>query len=431
MTLYKPNPTRSLTGPSGPVANSTVNRISVRANQGWSWAGRVNSASGPDPYQAMNSAYSIAWTDGLGNSRTSPSLTWINRKVSDVYSTTGPALTDMGGVDLTGTKMRTNNQSFSSFLASSTGTILGELATRAGVTMSGYSGRDELDFYVIEEDVKNAKLIDALNRILNVAAGEYQVLPNNTLALRLWEDSAPDLNFDYSTIDQTIDPARLFTGLRTGKRSSARYDTEQVYNFNSAGFVTQTLDPVLNSPIATQETVSGAGFIAAATFYNASNQWVTHYDFTLGSRPAPGGTQGTGTCTYVVVEMVPPTIGTQVRGILRVNGTVPGSLPTGISPEFVYPPMATSLGAWPAEGDFVDQLFPGYAYAEARYPYIKSKLNGPADKLTMVGALQANDTIDLFSRFTYKERVYKVDSADWDFTSNRTTLELVRLESEV
>lgn len=432
MSDFYPNFTRTLSLSGGAqVAHATVSRIGCKANQGWSWSAVVNSASGPDPYQDLFTAYQIAWTDGLGNSRTSPDLAWVTpRDYSEATIVSGPSIQQMGGVDMTGTKMRTNNQSFPSFLASSTGAILSALATRAGITLDGYTGRAELDFYVIEEDVKNAKLIDALTRILNVAAGEYYVRPDNRLSLRLWEDSAPDLNFDYSTLKHDPDPARIFTGLRLGKRSSARYDTEQVYDFNSSGFVTQSLSPTLNAPFATNESISGAGNVAAVTFYNASDQWVEHYDFTLGSRPAPGGTRGTGTCTYLVAEVVPPTIGTTIRARIRVNGTAPGSLPTGVSPEFVYPPMATSLGSWPAEANFVDQLFPGYAWAAARYPYIKSKLNGPADKLIMTGPLQANSTVDLFSRFTYRSRVYKVNSIDWNFDSRQTTIELVRLVSE-
>lgn len=432
MSDFYPNFTRTLSlAAGGEVADSTVSSISCKANKGWSWSGVVNSASGPDPYQDLFTAYKIDWTDGLGNSRSSPDLTWTTPRDFTVASaTSGPAILQMGGVDLTGTKMRLNNQSFSSFLASNTGAILAALASRAGITLDGYTGRSELDFYVIEEDVKNSKLIDALNRILNVAAGEYFVRPDNRLSLRLWEDSGPDLDFDFSDLKHVPDPARIFTGLRLGKRSSARYDTEQVYDFNSSGFVTQSLSPTLNTPFATNESVSGAGNVAAVTFYNASDQWVEHYDFTLGSRPAPGGTRGTGTCTYLVAEVVPPTIGTTIRARIRVNGSAPGSLPTGVSQEFVYPPMATSLGSWPAEGDFVDQLFPGYAWAEARYPYIKNKLNAPADKLIMTGPLQANSTVDLFSRYTYRSRVYKVDSVEWNFDSKQTKLELVRLVSE-
>lgn len=432
MADFKPNFTRTLSIAGGAeVAHASVTSISCKANQGWSWSGVVRSNSGPSLYQDLFSAYSIAWTDGLGNSRTSPSLTWVNpREYTEETSIASPALTQMGGVDLTGTKMRQNNQSFSSFAASSTGAIFAALSGRAGITLDGYSGRSELDFYVIEEDVKNAKLIDALNRVLNVAAGEYYVRPDNRLSLRLWEDSAPDLSFDFSTLVHTVDPARIFTGLRLGKRSSARYDTEQVYDFSSSGFVTQSLSPTLNLPFATNETISGAGNIAAVTFYNASDEWVSHQDFTLGSRPAPGGPHGSGTCTYFVAEVQPPTIGTTIRARLRVNGTAPGALPAGVSPEFIYPPMATSLGAWPAEGDFVDQLFPGYSWAEARYPYIKSKLNAPGDKLRLTGPLQANSTIDLFSRFTYKTRAYKVDSIEWNFDSRQTSIELVRLVSE-
>ena len=433
MADFKPNITRTLSLSGGSeVAHATVTRISCKANQGWSWSAVVNSDSGPDPYQSLFTPYKIDWTDGLGNSRTSPDLCWITpRDFTDGSSTSGPSVLEMGGVDLTGTKMRTNNQSFASFSASSSGAIMAALASRIGITLDGYSGRSELDFYVIEEDVKNAKLIDALNRILNVCAGEYFVRPDNRLSVRLWEDSGLSLDFDYSSLKHVPDPSRLFTGLRLGKRSSARYDTEQVFTFNSSGYVTQSLSPSLNLPFATNESISGAGNIAAVTFYNASDQWVEHQDFTLGSRPAPGGVQGTGTCTYLIAEVVPPTVGSTIRAKIRVNGTAPGSLPAGVSPEFVYPPMATSLGSWPAEGDFVDQLFPGYAWAEARYPQIKNKLNGPADRLIMEGPLQANNTVDLFSRFTYRTRAYKVDSIVWDFMSKRTSLELVRVVSEV
>ncbi|MFN8608843.1 MAG: hypothetical protein U0931_15020 [Vulcanimicrobiota bacterium] len=90
---------------------------------------------------------------------------------------------------------------------------------------------------------------------------------------------------DYSNIDHQLDPARLFTGLRLGKRSSARYDTEQVYVFNSPGFSNQPLSPVLNSSFATNESIAGAGNIAAVTYYNASDEWIDFQDFTLARVP--------------------------------------------------------------------------------------------------------------------------------------------------
>lgn len=429
MTDFRPNPTATLLTGGSPIANAVVQRVGWRVNEGWSWSAVVR---GPlDLYQARYTTYQITWTDGLGNSRSTPDLVWLGRSHQDQYNVSSPNLTSMSGVDLTTTKMKQNNQSFASFLASSTGAIISALATRAGVTVTGYSGNPLIDFYVIEEDVKNAKLSDALERITAVSAFEHGVNEAGEIALRAWEDPEVTLNFDWSERVHNLDPRSLFTGLRLGKRSSLSYVGEQVYDLSSVGFVNQALNPFLSLPTAANESIAGAGNIAAVTFYNASDQWVQHYDFTLGSRPAPGGPQGSGQATYFVAEVTPPTIATQVRARVRVNGTPPGGLPSGIDPEFIYPPMATSLGEWPAESDFVDQLFPSLAYATSRHPQLKNKLNAPADTLSLVGPLQANSTVKLFARHTYQTREYKVHGIDWDFSSNQTRIDLVRQTSEV
>ena len=432
MTLFKANPTVVLEDGSGPVPNSKVESIGWKRNTGWSMVARVQGEL--DIYQARFATYTATWTDGLGSpARSTPDMVWPQREFTDTKATTQPGVTVLNLSDLTSEKMRMNNQSFSSFLASSSGAILTALATRAGITITGVTG-SPLDFYVIEEDIKNAKLADALKRFLDVSACDYGVNEAGEIACRAWEDSEVSLTFDWSTRKHNLDTRSLFTGLRGGKRSSFNYAGTQSYMFNTDGFVNQALSPFLTAPAApTPIIVPGAGSIAAVTFYNASDEWVAHYDLTLGSRPAPGGPQGGvgDQCTYFVVEVLPPTIATQLRTGVTVTGTPPGGLPAGVDPEFLYPAAGVSLGEWPVVGDLIEQLFVSQAYFVSRLPYIKSRVNAPADKLTLIGPLQSNSTVKLFARHTYKTREFKIDSIGWNFTNNQTTIELVRQTSEV
>lgn len=427
MTTFLCNPTSQLLAGETPVAGSRVERVSVKVNDGWSVTARVQGEL--DIYQARYSPFNVNWSDGLGNSRSTPALIWPERGYTDSKSTTGPDVTTLGLRCATSNRMRIKNQHFDSFLASSSGAIISALAARAGVTITGITG--PLDFYVIEEDIKRAKLEDALKRFLNVAAADYEVTPAGVVACRPWEAEEVDLEFDWSVRKHQLDTRNWFTDFRGGKRSSQNYEAEQVYVFDTPGFENQALSPFLTSPSCANESIAGAGNIAAVTFYNADDEWVVHYDFTLGGRPEPAGPQGTGQCTYLVAEVLPATVGSQTRAQIRVNGIPPESLPPGIDPEFLYPAPETSLGEWPAEADFIDQLFPSQSYFLSRKPHLKNRMNAPADRLQLIGPLQAGPTVKLFARHEYKSREFKVVGIEWNLIGNQTTIDLVRQVSEI
>jgi hypothetical protein len=429
MSTYYPNPVVTLSRSATPVSGAIVQSVGWKANDGWSFSAVVI-GDALDPYEDRDTEYTVSFTDGLGNSQSTGPCYWSPREYHHEYNSEGSIdLTVITGEDAALFKMRASNQSFASYANSTSDAIIGELATRAGATITGAP-----EFDVTEEDVKNAKLADALNRYLEISAYEFGVNTSGQIACRSWESSGGTLSFDWSSLVHQVDPRALYTGIRYGKRSSQPYSGEQVYDFESTGFVTQELATPLLSASVANESNGTDGNVYAVTFYNADDEWTLHYDFTLGGYAEPGSTQGTGASTYFIAVVVTGTIAGATRARVRVTGSPAEEVPEGVDVEFLWPAISgdpdTSLGVWPYESDFIDQLFPSQSYAEGRAPYILSKLNAPADVLRMSGPLQCGTGVQLFCRYTYRTREYKLHEINWDFASNKTTLLLVRQTTE-
>lgn len=416
------------------IPDAVVQNVSWEVDEGWSFSASLQ-GSDIDLYEANDTVYKVSFSDGLGNSQSTPDMTCAQYSYDSEYSQGSPDTTTIQGTDVAMFKMRTANQSFASYAASDAETIVGELATRVGVTITGVPS----DLYVIEEDVKGAKLSDALGRFLDVAAYEFAVTSSGTIACQAWEASAGDLAFDWSTLTHNLDKRNLFTGIRLGKRSSMPQSGEQVYTFDSVGVKDQAIDPSLTSPSLAVETTAEDGYLLWCAFWNASDEYVAYQDFTFGDYPESGivGSSGTGPAVRFTCQVAISGPG-QVAARVRATGTPPETHPEGIDVEFLTPAVNTagadggdnSLGDWPYESDFIDQLFPSQTWAEARQDYILSRLNADADALVMTGPLQCGTGVQLFKRFTFNTRVYKVKRISWDFTSNQTSIDLVRLETE-
>lgn len=433
MSTFYPNPTVVLNRGGTPVTGAMVQSVSLEVDEGWTFSATVQ-GSAIDPYEATDTAYTVDFTDGLGHSQSTPDLTVAQYSYAHQYGQDSPDTTSLSGTDAAIFKMRTANQSFPSYAQSDAETVIADVATRAGLTISGVPS----DLYVIEEDIKNAKLSDALARFLDVAAYEFWVNTSGAIVCRAWEASAGDLSFDWSSLVHNVDKRNLFTGIRLGKRSSMPADGEQVYTFDSIGVKSQDLSPELTSPSGAVETTSSDGYLLWICFFNAADEYVAYQDYTFGDYPEGDLVVPSGTGPAVRFTCQVAISGTgQVAARVRVSGTPPDTHPDGIDVEFLTPAVNTSgpdgedtsLGAWPYESDFIDQLFPSQTWAEARQPYILSRLNADADSLTMTGPLQCGSGVQLFLRYTYGGEAYKVKAINWDFVGNQTTITLVRLET--
>lgn len=434
MSDYTPNPTAVLSRNGTDLPDAVVQSVSWEVDEGWSFSATLQ-GDDIDPFEADSTVYAVAFTDGLGHSQSTPDMTVAQYGYSDIYDQSSPDTTALQGTDVAMFKLRTANQSFPSWAQSDAETIIGEVATRVGITITGVPD----DIYVIEEDIKNAKLSDALGRFLDISAHEFAVTDTGTIACRAWEDSAGDLSFDWSTLTHNVDKRNLFTGIRLGKESSQPASGEQVYTFDSVGIKNQALSPSITFASGAVETVSADGYLLWITFFNEADEYVAYQDFTLGDYPEGDivDPSGTGPAVRFTCQVAISGPG-QVAARVRINGTPPETHPEGIDVEFLTPAVNTSgsngedtsLGSWPYESDFIDQLFPSQTYAEARQPYILSRLNADADTITMTGPLQCGSGVQLFLRFTYKTRVYKVKGITWDFSSNTASINLVRLETE-
>lgn len=432
MSVFYPRPTVVLSREGIPT-EANVQQVSLEVDEGWNFSATLQGDS-IDPYEDSDTVYQIDFTDGLGNSQSTPDFLLTTFQYSHSDSQDSPDTTSLSGTDQAIFRMRAANQSFPSYAQSDAETIIAEVATRAGVTITGVPE----DLYVIEEDVKNAKLSDALSRFLDVAAYEFGVTDAGVIACRAWEASAGDLSFDWSSLTHNLDKRNLFTGIRLGKRSSYPADGEQVYTFDSVGVKSQTLSPELTGPVGTVETTSEDGYLLWICFFNADDEYTAYQDYTFGDYPEEDliVPSGTGPAVRFTCQVAISGTG-QVAARVRIAGTPPETHPEGIDVEFLTPAVNTagpdgednSLGAWPYESDFIDQLFPSQTWAEARQPYILSRLNADADSLYMSGPLQCGSGVQLFLRYTYGGAAYKVKRIDWDFVSNQTQITLVRLET--
>jgi hypothetical protein len=433
MSTFYPNPTAVLSRGGTDIPDAVVQQVTLEVDEGWTWYATVQ-GDDIDPFEASSTVYQIDFTDGLGNSQSTPSLTAAQYGYSHAYSQDSPATTSLSGTDAAIFKLRTANQSFPSYALSDAETIIADVATRAGLTISGVPD----DIYVIEEDIKNAKLSDALGRFLDVAAYEFWVNTSGAVVCRAWEASAGDLSFDWSSLSHAVDKRNLFTGIRLGKRSSYPADGEQVYTFDSTGVKNQAISPSLTGPTGFVETTAEDGYLLWICFFNADDEYVAYQDYTFGDYPEGDliVPSGTGPAVRFTCQVAISGAG-QVAARVRLGGTPPDTHPEGIDVEFLTPAVNTagsggednSLGAWPYESDFIDQLFPSQTWAEARQPYILSRLNADADTLSMVGPLQCGSGVQLFLRYTYNSNTYKVKSITWDFVGNQTSITLVRLET--
>jgi len=431
MTLVYPNPTHILYAGASPVADAQVGKVSWRVGGGWSASARIMGSI--NMYQDITTAYTVAMTDGLGGSLTTPTLCPAQREHEDVYSVSGSNQSTLELEDLTSFRMRRPNQNFATFLASTTTAMIDALATRAGVTITG-----DPALYVSEDEAKSAKLAEVLGRIAKIAAMDIVVGTDGVIALSAWETAAGALTFVWSTRRHRVDARNIFTGQRLGKSTTRPPSGEQFYGWVEAGFKSEALtSPLL---LAEATDISIAGMCGSWTSWNGdpsnpASGWLMHQDLEgLGNYDVPATGQGTGTATHFTAVVLPPggvfagsALTTAVR--IRVNGTPEAELPSGVDAEFLYPAVVygtdTSLGDWPAP-DFVDPLFPSQAYAIARRPHILAQLNSAADMLIMTGPLQCGSAVRLLRTVSYGGHTYKTVGIDWDLSANKTTVTAAR-----
>ncbi len=406
--------------------------VSWEVDAGWTWSAQVAPASGYDPAHDVGSTYQLTLVDGLGNTLVCPPMVALQVTIPDEDSAELSDTISLSGVDEATYRMGLRNQNFPSYKASSSATIVGALATRAGVTVNGM-----LDWYVGEEELKGTLLSEALSRFLEAAAYDHVVNLDGEIDCTAWEHDAGTLTFDWSNRTRTLDKQAKVTGRRLGKRSSIPPGGEQFYEFTNAGIHDVALSAPLIMPGASEATALGG--LGAAIFFDADPS-------TGGILPPPYGFYVWDTDYTVNPPYLGESPATHLRVVLnelsgglteypiplrvRVVGTpyAEEGLPPGVDLEFLYPEPSgdpdTSLGARPSDNDFIDSVFPGQAWAAARYTHILNKMNSVTDRLSEDG--QMNVGVRPLKRRTVGGVTYKVWSINHSLSSGQTSLEFVR-----
>lgn len=440
----------TLTGPYGPIDHADTLKVNWSVDRGWTWS---CTPKGAVPIRhARDAVYSITMHDGYGNTLTTPDLVALPRTKRWSKNISQPNLCTLSGVDLTTFKMGKRSQSFPSFRATTSTTLMGTLATRAGITVSGLPS-----WYIGEEEVKGETLASAIQRLQKTVAYDAVIGTDGSITLSAWEDLGTDLDFPIANIEERYDPSQVFTGVRLGKRSSRPNGATQRYEYDHADSYTQALSTPLTGPGVAAGNDLGGEVIMAVAFFdgdpsNPASGLVDFFSFTgpWGTPSVPPySTSATGIATHFVIETYNIGAPYPVKALLVVTGTPYDSgdpPPAGVDLAFLYPvpngdpedpeSFDTSLGAWPSNQDAIDPLFQGQGQAIARYPSYLDKLNAlGGDSLSVDG------TIHLGPRLKQKlvhpidneagdgtvDANFQLYSIDWDWKSIRTNLGFVRV----
>lgn len=441
----------TLTGPYGPIDHGNTLKVTWAVDRGWTWS--CQPVRAVPIRHARDATYTITLYDGYGNSEELPPMVALQRTKRWSRNTAQPKVPTLGGVDLTTFKKGKRNQSFPSFRATDSETLLETLATRAGITISGIP-----NWYIGEEEVKGETLASAIARIGKTVAYDEVIGFDGDITMVAWEADGDPLDFPVANVQESYDPSQIFTGVRLGKRSSRPNNAEQRYEFDHADSFVQELSSPLKGPDADPGNDIGNEAIQAVAFFDddPGNPEAGLVQFL--SFPGPWGiiegpeyaTSETGIATHIVVTTYNIGVPYPLKALLVVTGTPydeEDPPPDGVDLQFLYPvpngdpedpegSYDTSLGAWPSEQDAIDPLFQGYAQAEARYPAYLEKLNLAGDQLAIDGTFHLGPR--LLQRYTHQidneagdglvDAHYKVWAIDWDPGAASTRLTLVRVE---
>jgi hypothetical protein len=411
-----------------PVPGAVVQNVETELNAGWKASVVILEPFNCD--QARYATLTIRLNDDLGGELETPPLVFPQRNENDTRNTEGSGLITLTLEDETSFRMRTPNQSFPSFRATTTGSMVSTLAAAVGVTVEGAP-----DVYLTEDEAKGVKPDAAVENLRRAFAYETTVETDGTLKFWAWEDPGSTLNVDWSTRNRSQNLAQRFTGVRIGKTSSMPTGTEWIMDFDEPGGFVRPLPVPIMSPAGDGDS-SLVGSIGSATFYNADGEIVSHY-FWFPEYATPVGVAGPGPATEVGVVVRPGTgfeAEMLVQARLRITG-IPYSEedppPLGVDPEFLWPPAETSLGEWPYPSNIIEPLYPGLSYGQARHPHILDRLNSASDLLEIgVNHLRCHAGVGLRHRHVVGGRSYKATKIRWDCTGKRTQISLVRCTSD-
>lgn len=412
--------------------------ISFGVNSGWQ--GSVELIGDQADDFADDTPIRIEIQDGLGGRIVTPKLYATERQATDELSDSGP-VSSWTLMDETTAKAGRDNVSFPTFRGSTSTLIVGALAEAAGIKVTGV-----VDFPVPDEDVKQSKINDAVQRIAAASAQEWHVRETGEMELVEWGRYSGDLLVDWSRIVRHCVPRSRFSKINIGKRSAVQANSDNrqsdfKFPFDEVGFKTFALPNPLNGVII--------GDLSKFGYFDAIGVW--------SGDPGRGGklikylaiaggpftntnavTNGSYPATHMSCWVMPPGgISAMLQGFapgeiqatMRVTGTPVSNLPAAqvVDPEFLHPyDSGRPLNAAP---DWIDSIFPNKQWVIDRAPKLLQMKNKGWRYLEMNSTLDVSPRLfQSFRRYDKTWRVDKLTFTDGLESAPETNLTLVVME---
>ncbi|MGE0493291.1 MAG: hypothetical protein AB7S38_29050 [Vulcanimicrobiota bacterium] len=344
-----PLPSITLVGPTGELELLSWS-ITCAIEQGWTWSATVEGLL--DSF-AREGLFRFTIDDGMGGVLVTPPL--VANQPRRPSSDLSGDRTELGGTDLATYRAGLEGQSFDSYFSSDSAIIAAAVASRAGISISGFPS-----FPVGEEEVKSAKLWDSLNRMARSRGYIWFIDPHGTVRfLPFQAGSVSGYQFPAGSISRDDDPGARITEIVFGKESRVTTTFEKWFD------TTGPHEFQFPSPLSavTVKDISTSGYIETVSLFDGPplNGDSGHIGtkvlapLTFNITPTRSGAYP---ATHGVARVGPPSIAEAavVAGI-RVSGAPPDNLPEGLDRSFLvtYPPGGDPTRPDPAPR--VDPLF--------------------------------------------------------------------------
>lgn len=412
--------------------------VSTSVNAGWQASVELIGDQADD--FADDTPIRIEIQDGLGGQLVTPELFATEREAVDERSDSGPS-SNWTLMDSTTAKAGRDNVSFPTFRGSSSTEIVQALASAAGIKVVG-----TIDFPVPDEDVKQSKINDAVQRIAAASAQEWHVRETGEMELVEWGRFSGELQVDWSRITRNCTPRSRFSKINIGKRSAVQSNSDNQqsdfrFPFDEIGFKTFALPNPLSGVIIGD--LSKFGYLDAIGVWNGDpgrgGKLIKYLaiaggPFTNTNAVANGAYPATHISCYVmppggIEAFLQGFAPGEIQATMRVTGTPPSNLAPAlqVDPEFLYAyDSGRPVNAAP---DWIDSVFPNRQWVVDRASKMLQMKNKGWRTLDMNSVLDVSPRLfQSFSRYGKTWRVDKITFTDGLESAPETNLTLVVME---
>lgn len=229
--------------------------ITCNINGGVQWSATVPYWIG-SPLSFTNQIYRLDIFDGRGYSYQSPPLMTTTGFDYELDVTSSSESTVLTGWDQTTWMLSQPHQSQPTFKNSSAGGVIAAISAASGVRIIAPG----IGFSVAEEDLKQTNWWDPLNRIAEVACGNWIIDHSGNLRLVPVRWVSGICYFEPEKLSYICDQSKQVTGF-TVVKSTSHYQSNvlpsRYYSFTSPGYKVQEIRAPITNPIAIDRSTLG------------------------------------------------------------------------------------------------------------------------------------------------------------------------------